>query len=110
MPALQPFLIDVPAGKLAGALAADESRCCLRGWLARVPDPRSRLGRWHPLVFVLALAVCAFTAAGHDSPEAVAEWAACCSQATLAGFANIAHARRYYGRNNQRILALYGYT
>jgi hypothetical protein len=33
-------------------------------------------------VFVLALAVCAFTAAGHDSPEAVAEWAACCSQAT----------------------------
>jgi predicted short-subunit dehydrogenase-like oxidoreductase (DUF2520 family) len=28
------------------------------------------------LVFVLALAVCAFTAAGHDSPEAIAEWAA----------------------------------
>ena len=84
MPALQPSLIDVRAGKLAGALAADKSRCCLRGWLARVPDPRSRLGRWHPLVFVLALAVCAFTAAGHDSPEAVAEWAACCSQATLA--------------------------
>jgi predicted transposase YbfD/YdcC len=77
-------LIDVPAGKLAGALAADRSRCCLREWLARVPDPRSRLGRWHPLVFVLALAVCAFTAAGHDSPEAVAQWAAGCSQATLA--------------------------
>jgi predicted transposase YbfD/YdcC len=84
VPALQPSLIDVQAGKLAGALAADKSRCCLRGWLARVPDPRSRLGRWHPLVFVLALAVCAFTAAGHDSPEAVAQWAACCSQATLA--------------------------
>src|SRR5262249_47789261 len=52
--------------------------------LGRVPDPRSRLGRWHPLVFVLALAVCAFTAAGHDSPEALAQWAAGCSQATLA--------------------------
>jgi hypothetical protein len=35
-------------------------------------------------VFVLALAVCAFTAAGHDSPTAIAEWAAGCSQATLA--------------------------
>ena len=41
---------------------------CLREWLALVPDPRSPLGRWHPLEFVLALAVCAFTAAGHDSP------------------------------------------
>jgi predicted transposase YbfD/YdcC len=27
-----------------------------------------------------------------------------------AGFANIAHARRYYGRDDQRILSLYGYT
>ena len=27
-----------------------------------------------------------------------------------AGFANIAHARRYYGRDEQRILSLYGYT
>jgi predicted transposase YbfD/YdcC len=84
VPVLLSSLTDVPAVKLAGALGADESRCCLREWLARVPDPRSRLGRWHPRVFVLALAVCAFTAAGHDSPEAIAEWAACCSQATLA--------------------------
>ena len=84
MPVLLSSLIDVPAGRLAGSLAADESRCCLREWLARVPDPRSRLGRWHPLVFVLALAVCALTAAGHDSPEAIAQWASGCSQATLA--------------------------
>lgn len=48
-----------------------------------VPDPRKRPGRWHPLEFVLALAVCAFTAAGHDSASAVAEWAAGCSQDTL---------------------------
>ena len=78
------FLTDVPAGQLAGVLSADESRCCLRGWLARVPDPRSRLGRWHLLEFVLGLAVCAFTAAGHGSPVAIAEWAAGCSQDTLA--------------------------
>ena len=84
MPVLLSSLIDVPAGELAGVLAADESRCCLREWLARVPDPRSRLGRWHPLEYVLALAICAFTAAGHDSPAAVAEWAAGCSQDTLA--------------------------
>jgi DDE_Tnp_1-associated len=49
-----------------------------------VPDPRSPLGRWHPLEFVLAGAVCAFTAAGHDSPLAIADWAAGCSQETLA--------------------------
>ena len=44
-------LIDVPAGELAGALAGGDegSRRGLRGWLARVPDPRSPLGRWHPL-------------------------------------------------------------
>ena len=84
MPVLLSSLIDVPAGELAGFLAADESRCCLREWLARVPDPRSPLGRWHPLEYVLALAICAFTAAGHDSPAAVAEWAAGCAQDTLA--------------------------
>jgi hypothetical protein len=27
-----------------------------------------------------------------------------------AGYVNIAHARRWYGRDDQRILALYGYT
>ena len=76
-------LIDVPAGQLAEVLAADESSCCLQEWLARVPDPRSRLGRWHRLEFVLALAICAFTAAGHDSPTAAAEWAAGCAQQGL---------------------------
>jgi predicted transposase YbfD/YdcC len=84
VPVLLSSLINVPASELSGVLAADEWRRCLREWLAGVPDPRSRLGRWHPLEFVLALAVCAFTAAGHDSPEAVAEWAAGCSQGTLA--------------------------
>ncbi len=49
MPVLLSSLIDAPAEELAGALAADESRCCLRDWLALVPDPRSRLGRWHSI-------------------------------------------------------------
>jgi hypothetical protein len=30
--------------------------------------------------------------------------------ARKAGFANIAHARRHYARDDQRILALYGYA
>jgi len=136
-----------------------------------------------PLRRVEALAICAFTATGHDSPTAVAEWAAGCMQGTLAvlggrrdpwtgrirplsarsfsrvfgrldvgpprtaqhphrpadgftwphaaqvlrirhdsgpnlvtsafrraGFASIAYARRYYGRDDQRILLLCGYT
>src|SRR5580704_1542768 len=84
MPVFLSFLIDAPAEELAGALTCGESRCCLRDWLALVPVPRSRLGRWHLLEFVLGLAVCAFTAAGHDSPEAVAQLAAGCVQETLA--------------------------
>ncbi len=39
MPVFLSSLIDAPAEELAGALASDESRCCLRDWLAVVPDP-----------------------------------------------------------------------
>ena len=85
MPALLSSLIGVPREDLSAALAADgPARPCLREWLTRIPDPRSPLGRWHPLEFVLALAVCAFTAAGHDSPSAIADWASGCSRETLA--------------------------
>ena len=85
VPALLSSLIDVPRDGLSVVLADDgAARPCLRNWLARVPDPRSPLGRWHPLQFVLALAVCAFTAAGHDSPSAIADWASGCSQEALA--------------------------
>lgn len=79
-------LITVPSDAISEALAVagDASRCCLRDWLRTVPDPRKRAGRWHRLEFVLALAVCAFTAAGHDSPAAIAEWSRGCSQETLA--------------------------
>lgn len=79
-------LITVPADTISGVLSAagDASRCCLRDWLRTVPDPRKKAGRWHPLEFVLALAVCAFTAAGHDSPSAIAEWSRDCARETLA--------------------------
>ena len=78
-------LLTAPADAISAAMsvAGDASRACLRDWLRLVPDPRGRAGRWHPLEFVLALAVCAFTAAGHDSPTAIAEWARDCSQETL---------------------------
>ena len=85
VPASLSSLITVPARDLSAALSTSgaASRRCLRRWLVLVPDPRKRPGRWHPLEFVLALAVCAFTAAGHDSPTAIAEWAAGCSRQTL---------------------------
>jgi hypothetical protein len=85
VPALLSSLIDIPRDDLSGVLAADGAlRPRLRDWLSQVPDPRSPLGRRPPLDLVLALAVCAFTAAGHDSPSAIAGWASGCSQETLA--------------------------
>jgi hypothetical protein len=83
VPALLSSLIDVSRDDLPAALAGEPSHLCLREWLLLVPDPRKRPGRWHPLEFVLALAVCAFTAAGHDSPTAIAEWAADCPREAL---------------------------
>ncbi|MEV5082972.1 transposase family protein [Streptomyces sp. NPDC056159] len=41
----------------------------------RLPDPRRRQGRRHPLAFVLTLAACAVLA-GAKSLTAIAEWAA----------------------------------
>ncbi len=85
MPATLSSLISVPARELSAALEGGGARtcCCLRDWLRLVPDPRKKAGRWHPLELVLALAVCAFTAAGHDSPSAIAEWACGCTRDTL---------------------------
>jgi hypothetical protein len=85
VPASLSSLITVPARDISAALSGGgaASRRCLRQWLLLVPDPRKRAGRWHPLEFVLALAVCAFTAAGHDSPTAITEWAAGCPRQAL---------------------------
>ena len=84
MPALLSSPVQVPEDQSGEAIAADPAgRSCLADWLSRVPDTRSGLGRWHPLTFVLGLAVCAMTAAGVDSVTAIGEWAADCSQQTL---------------------------
>jgi len=52
--------------------------------LERVRDPRSVHGRVYPLSCLLAIAVCSFTAAGHDGFTAVGQWIARALPADLA--------------------------
>jgi predicted transposase YbfD/YdcC len=52
--------------------------------LEALPDPRSRQGRIYPLACLIAVAVCAFTAAGNDRFTAVGQWVKRASQADLA--------------------------
>ena len=52
--------------------------------LARVPDPRDRRGVRYRLATLLAIGVCAMSAAGHNSLVAIGEWARRCDQQTLA--------------------------
>jgi predicted transposase YbfD/YdcC len=52
--------------------------------LEALPDPRSRRGRVYPLACLIAIAVCAFTAAGNDRFTAVGQWIRRASQADLA--------------------------
>src|ERR1035441_4873457 len=52
--------------------------------LEALPDPRSRQGRIYPLACLIAIAVCAFTAAGNDRLTAVGQWIKRASQADLA--------------------------
>ena len=52
--------------------------------LGQVPDPRSQQGRIYPLPCLVAIAVCAMTAAGHDSLGAVGQWIARAGQEDLA--------------------------
>lgn len=52
--------------------------------LERVKDPRSAHGRVYPLSCLLAVAVCAFTAAGHDGFTALGQWIAKAAPADLA--------------------------
>jgi len=52
--------------------------------LDALPDPRSPRGRVYPLACLVAVAVCAFTAAGHDLLTAVGQWVKRASQADLA--------------------------
>jgi predicted transposase YbfD/YdcC len=52
--------------------------------LEALPDPRSPRGRIYPLACLVAIAVCAFTAAGNDRFTAVGQWIRRASQADLA--------------------------
>jgi predicted transposase YbfD/YdcC len=52
--------------------------------LEAVPDPRSPQGRIYPLACLIAIAVCAFTAAGNDRFTAVGQWVRRASQQDLA--------------------------
>ena len=60
-------------------LAADA-----RERLEALPDPRSPQGRIYPLACLVAVAVCAFTAAGNDRLTAVGQWIRRADQADLA--------------------------
>jgi DDE_Tnp_1-associated len=52
--------------------------------LRALPDPRSPQGRIYPLACLIAIAVCAFTAAGNDRFTAVGQWIRRAGQADLA--------------------------
>jgi predicted transposase YbfD/YdcC len=52
--------------------------------LEALPDPRSPRGRIYPLACLVAIALCAFTAAGNDRLTAVGQWIGRASQADLA--------------------------
>src|SRR5580692_6286556 len=52
--------------------------------LEALPDPRSPQGRIYPLACLIAVAVCAFTAAGNDRFTAVGQWIKRASQVDLA--------------------------
>jgi predicted transposase YbfD/YdcC len=52
--------------------------------LEALPDPRSRQGRIYPLACLIAIALCAFTAAGNDRLTAVGQWIRRAGQADLA--------------------------
>src|ERR1700736_3139138 len=51
--------------------------------LEALPDPRSPQGRIYPLACLIAVAVCAFTAAGNDRFTAVGQWIKRAGQAAL---------------------------
>ena len=69
----------VESGSGGESLAADV-------WqrLEALPDPRSPRGRVYPLACLVAVALCAFTAAGTDRFTAVGQWVRRASQADLA--------------------------
>jgi predicted transposase YbfD/YdcC len=78
----------VPAVPLsrAGARVVESGNLAAGTWqrLEALPDPRSPQGRVYPLACLIAIAVCAFTAAGNDRLTAIGQWTKRASQADLA--------------------------
>jgi predicted transposase YbfD/YdcC len=71
-----PLCPSVAGGGGDGGISPGESTYLgLLARLALVPDPRGAQGRRYRLATLLAIGVCAMSAAGHDSPAAIAEWA-----------------------------------
>ncbi|WP_234545309.1 transposase family protein [Streptomyces shenzhenensis] len=83
MPAASSSPIPAGLGQLAGSdPARPDELPDLLARLSRLPDPRRRRGRRHPLSYVLALAACGVLA-GAKSLTAIAEWAADASDRVL---------------------------
>src|SRR3984957_11987588 len=72
-------------GRVVGA-GLDGRSLAAGSWqrLEALPDPRSRQGRIYPLACLIAIALCAFTAAGNDRFTAVGQWIRRARQADLA--------------------------
>jgi DDE_Tnp_1-associated len=74
------------AGARVAGSGPDGENLAAGAWqrLEALPDPRSPQGRIYPLACLIAIAVCAFTAAGNDRLTAVGQWTRRASQADLA--------------------------
>lgn len=71
MPAVPSFPIPAVLAKLRPLHEHDTGR--LRAHLQRVPDPRSRRGRWYPLVGLLLICACAVVSGARTVTE-ITEW------------------------------------
>jgi hypothetical protein len=68
----------------SGPGGSQELAAGARQKLEALPDPRSPRGRIYPLACLVAIALCAFTAAGNDRLTAVGQWISRASQQDLA--------------------------
>ncbi|WP_258037245.1 MULTISPECIES: ISAs1 family transposase [unclassified Streptomyces] len=71
MPAAPSCLVPVALAKLGPLDQHDTGR--LRAHFRRVPDPRSRRGRWYPLVGLLLICACAVVSGARTTTE-ITEW------------------------------------
>ena len=76
----------VARGRARGRVRSGGEDLAAETWrrLEALPDPRSPRGRIYPLASLVAIAVCAFTAAGNDRFTAVGQWIKRAGQADLA--------------------------